>query len=141
MNGKFVDSKDYEYAISDICGENPITYIGKATWGSGEYANGYLDNFVVYDYDIIPDLGDTSAVTSDLNLPTSGKGYSIVWKSSNTDVISNTGSVKRPEKGKKKVTLTATIMFDTHTLTRSYDVYVLGEEYYDYQLEISQKKA
>lgn len=87
MNGKFVDSKDYEYAISDICGENPITYIGKATWGSGEYANGYLDNFVVYDYDIIPDLGDTSAVTSDLNLPTSGKGYSIVWKSSNTDVI------------------------------------------------------
>ena len=141
VNGKFVDSKDYEYAISDICGENPITYIGKATWGSGEYANGYLDNFVVYDYDIIPDLGDTSAVTSDLNLPTSGKGYSIVWKSSNTDVISNTGNVKRPEKGKKKVTLTATIMFDTHTLTRSYDAYVLGEEYYDYQLEISQKKG
>ena len=32
-------------------------------------------------------------------------------------------------------------MFDTHTLTRSYDVYVLGEEYYDYQLEISQKKG
>lgn len=141
VNGKFVDSKDYEYAISDICGENPITYIGKATWGSGEYANGYLDNFVVYDYDIIPNIGDTSAVTSNLNLPTSGKGYSIVWKSSNTDVISNTGSVKRPEKGKKKVTLTATIMFDTHTLTRSYDVYVLGEEYYDYQMEISQKKG
>lgn len=141
VNGNFAGSYDYSYSLSDILGDNPITYIGKATWGSGEYAKGYLDNFVVYDCDIIPDIGDTSAVTHDLDLPTEGDGYTIEWHSSNQDVLSDDGKVTRPEEGKHAVTLTATIKLDDLTLTRNYDMYVVGDHYYDYKLNVKNEKG
>lgn len=35
--------------LSDILGENSVFWIGKANWGEGEFYNGYIDNFQVYD--------------------------------------------------------------------------------------------
>ena len=55
------------------------------------------------------DLGDVSAVTSDLALPQSGAfGTSIVWLSDKPLVISNTGAVTRSESD-VHVTLTAIV--------------------------------
>lgn len=36
--------------LEKLLGSNPIAYIGKANWGSGEYSVGSLDEFRVYDY-------------------------------------------------------------------------------------------
>src|SRR5690554_3533124 len=55
---------------------------------------------------------DADSVTQDLTLVTRGKnGATVTWKSDNTDVIANDGSVTRPEfgKGDAEVTLTATL--------------------------------
>ncbi len=54
VNGKIADRgrpvTDSTCSLTDILGENPIFYLGKATWGSGEYSNMTLDRFRVYDY-------------------------------------------------------------------------------------------
>ena len=39
-----------DVAIDTLLGTNPIAYIGKANWGSGEYSSGMIDEFRVYDY-------------------------------------------------------------------------------------------
>lgn len=141
IDGRFAGSKNYDYSLSDILGDNPIAYIGKATWGSGEYASGCLDDFMIYDFDIIPNLGDTSAVSEDIALPSGGDGYTIEWKSSDAGIVSDDGKITRPDMGKSKATLTASIKFDDKVLTRDYDVYVTGSEYYDYKINISNDKG
>ncbi len=56
------------------------------------------------------DLGDVSALESDIVLPTMGEyGSTIVWSSSDETVISNTGAVTRSVGEDKQVTLTATM--------------------------------
>lgn len=68
-------------------------------------------------------LGDTSAIISNLALPTSSiNETSISWVSSNTNVISNDGTVTRPENGAgdASVTLTATITKGTITATKEF---------------------
>jgi len=73
-------------------------------------------------------LGDISAVTENLNLPSKGEyGSIITWSSSNKDIISDTGVVKRPSyaEGNKTVVLTATISDGTNILTKEFVVTVL----------------
>ncbi|WP_062288879.1 LamG-like jellyroll fold domain-containing protein [Demequina phytophila] len=58
------------------------------------------------------DLGDTSAVVADLDLPTDGTGATtIAWASSHPSIVSATGEVTRPVAGEADatVTLTATV--------------------------------
>ena len=33
-----------------MLGKNSVAYIGKANWGTGEFATGYIDDFVIYNY-------------------------------------------------------------------------------------------
>lgn len=69
------------------------------------------------------DLGDLSAVTSDLALPTTGPfGSAISWSSSAPAVISTSGAVTRPSSGAgaAEVTLTATLTRGTGTATRTF---------------------
>ncbi|MDD4583156.1 MAG: S-layer homology domain-containing protein [Eubacteriales bacterium] len=56
-------------------------------------------------------LGDVTAVTADLTLPSTQDDATITWVSSNTEVIANDGKVTRPAFGEEdtSVTLTATI--------------------------------
>ncbi|WP_234988002.1 LamG-like jellyroll fold domain-containing protein [Demequina sp. NBRC 110056] len=58
------------------------------------------------------DLGDTSSVTANLALPTTGtSGTTIAWESSDPSVLATDGSVTRPIAGEADatVTLTATV--------------------------------
>ena len=71
---------------------------------------------------------DASRITSDINLPTSGRnGTTITWSSSNPSVVSNTGAVTRPEPGSGNaiVTLTATIQLNEASATRAFEVNVV----------------
>lgn len=72
-------------------------------------------------------LGDTSAITSNLMLPTSGaRNATITWASSNPSAVSTTGVVTRPENGAgdAMVTLTASIKKGTTTATKNFVVVV-----------------
>lgn len=82
------------------------------------------------------DLGDTSAVTEDIELPTQGiNGSDIAWTSQNTAIEIQTaegktiGKVTRPDKGAANVsgTLTATISKGTAETTKTFDVTVLAQ--------------
>lgn len=78
-------------------------------------------------------LGDLSAVTKDLQLPTTGElhGSQISWTSSRPDVIAivdpGIGKVTRPEhgSGNVEVTLTATLTYGQATATRTFVAVVL----------------
>lgn len=78
-------------------------------------------------------LGDTSAVTESLALPTSdnygGKTISISWATSNSGVVSAGGTVTRPSSssGNKTVTLTATLALNGITKTKTFEVTVLAK--------------
>lgn len=121
--------------------------------GYGQFKNdilsGMVADFKIYDYAMtadevseefnIPDdekvardkewldLGDVTAVTEDLTLPVKGAaGSDISWESSDPDVISNDGSVTRPEAGEgdAEVTLTATLQSGDVTDTKVFEVTV-----------------
>ncbi len=119
-------------------------FLGKSFYGPDPYFAGALDDVQVYGQALSEDqiresiasasgaiaaadaaaatLGDTSAVTTDLTLPRSGSGGStITWKSSDTDVVSNDGKVRRPAPGQADatVTLTATAAFAGSTAASS----------------------
>ena len=69
-----------------------------------------------------------SAIVSDLLLPTKGEhGSTIVWLSSQLDIISNDGKVSRPqsEEGNKNVVLTATLSLGSFSDSVPFDLTVL----------------
>lgn len=83
-------------------------------------------------------LGDTSAVTEDFTLPTTGvNGSTITWTSNNSAIAieNGTASVTRPdaETGNVTVTLTATIAYNGVTDTKEFDVTVAAR-YTDQQI-------
>jgi len=93
-------------------------------------------------------LGDTSAVISNLTLPTEGiGGATISWTSSNPDVITEDGIVNRPEVGSDDaiVTLTATITKGNYTATKTFTVVVLAKTqprlvaHYSFDSDLSDK--
>lgn len=55
INGELKSTERSSYALADIFGENGIVYIGKATWGSGEFYNGLLDEMSVYNFALTPE--------------------------------------------------------------------------------------
>lgn len=70
-------------------------------------------------------LGDTSAVTGNISLPSAA-----TWSSGNAAVVSDTGRVTRPAAGQSPVTvtLTATVTVRDEVAQRTFDVTVLPEE-------------
>ncbi|SDC89628.1 family 43 glycosylhydrolase [Nocardioides lianchengensis] len=73
-------------------------------------------------------LGDVSAVTANLALPTTGAfGSAVAWASSDPSVISTTGAVTRPGVGADpaQVTLTATITKGASSETKTFAATVL----------------
>lgn len=76
-------------------------------------------------------LGDTSRVTADLVLPTTGsRGTTISWSSSDENVVSSSGKVSRPAEGEPagKATLTATVVKGSAQKTATFEVTVLPEQ-------------
>ena len=50
INGELAASAASVTDISEMLGNKSVAYIGKANWGSGEFATGYVDEFVIYNY-------------------------------------------------------------------------------------------
>jgi GH43 family beta-xylosidase len=136
--------------ISDF-GSSLVAYIGRSTYNDIFYKGG-IKNVKVYDtaitdQDVINEYysnisdeqvnaileKDISAVKIptttifDLILPSKGNsGSTIVWNSSNTDVISNDGKVVRSSANDVTVNLTATFSLGLISKTKSYTVNVLA---------------
>lgn len=126
VNGVCAKSESSLFKVSDMLGQNSVAYIGKANWGTGEYAQGYIDDFVIYNYALPEiDLGDLSEVKSDLILPETVEGGTVVWTSSNTDIITNDGKVTRP-KDTAEVILTAKINISGMEFSSKYTARVMG---------------
>ncbi|WP_210583666.1 family 43 glycosylhydrolase [Streptomyces sp. GESEQ-35] len=132
-------------------GTTTANYIGKSVYSGDKLFKGRIRDFRIYDRALdasqveqlalpvatqgIADdkaalsLGDTSALTADLDLPRTGTagGSTIGWASDNTSVVSDTGKVTRPAAGEPDAhaTLTATLKKGAVTDTKSFDVTVL----------------
>lgn len=132
-------------------GATTANHIGKSVYSGDKLFNGRMRDFRVYDRALagseveqlaLPvatqgvtddkaalSLGDTSAVTADLDLPKTGTagGSTISWASDNPAVVSDTGKVTRPAAGEPDghATLTATLKKGTVTDTKRFDVTVL----------------
>lgn len=42
-------------SLKRMLGDSPVVYLGKATWGGGEYSNLLMDDFALYDYALTPE--------------------------------------------------------------------------------------
>ena len=126
--------------------------IGKSNYAADKFLKGKVRNFRIYnraltaaevtslapsDADIVASdkaalsLGDLSAVTGNITLPTVGqRGSALSWSSSNTAVIANNGTVTRPSPtdDPANVTLTATLTRGTATDTKTFQATVLPAE-------------
>ena len=118
--------------IADMLGNNPVAYIGRANWGTGEYAAGYIDDFVIKTGAVKNPLGDIelnvedlSAVTDNITLPAKIEDADITWKSSDRSVILDNGYVIRGV-DTKDVVLTATTSVDGIEYTRNFNITVPG---------------
>ncbi|QYX75788.1 family 43 glycosylhydrolase [Streptomyces akebiae] len=132
-------------------GTTTANYIGKSVYTSDKLFKGKIRDFRVYDRALAGSeveqlslpiaaegvaadkaaltLGDTSAVTADLDLPKTGTagGSTITWASDNTDVVSDSGAVTRPAAGQPDghATLTATLKKGPASATKTFEVTVL----------------
>ncbi|MFF6785306.1 family 43 glycosylhydrolase [Streptomyces sp. NPDC012510] len=132
-------------------GTTTANYIGKSVYTSDKLFKGKIRDFRVYNRALagaeveqlsLPvaeeglaadkaalTLGDTSAVTADLDLPKTGTagGSTITWSSDNTDVVSDSGAVTRPAAGQPDghATLTATLKKGSVSATKTFEVTVL----------------
>lgn len=126
--------------------------LGESNYATDNTLKGKLKNFRIYNRALTPmevsaisltdenrlssdtaalSLGDLSAVTSNLTLPTTGPfGSTISWASSDSAVISTSGVVTRPGalEDPANVTLTATLTRGSGTATKTFEATVLPEE-------------
>ncbi|WP_252254623.1 InlB B-repeat-containing protein [Clostridium sp. ZBS12] len=104
--------------------------VGKVTSNSPQFI--ILSKDEIANSDVIKDMNelrlqDISLVTNDLNLPTKGShGSTITWKSSDSNIIDDTGKVNRPDGvGTEVVKLTATLSKGSSTpVTKEFNAYV-----------------
>lgn len=151
-NGEQIgETVDTGITVNDL-GATTQNYIGKGQYGDdpteGQFAEVKIYNkalsaeeiaamYSVDDAGIVAsdkaelDLGDVSAVTEDITLPTTGvNGSTIAWESTNPAITIEDGVAKvtRPEQGAENATgkLIATISYKTASDTQEYDVTVLA---------------
>ncbi|MFM9599115.1 family 43 glycosylhydrolase [Streptomyces turgidiscabies] len=131
-------------------GATTANYIGKSVYPGDNLFKGNIRDFRVYNRALASTeveelslpvaaqgvaadksaltLGDTSAVTADLTLPSAGPagGSAITWATDNTSVVSSSGTVTRPAAGQPDghATLTATLKKGPVSDTKTFDVTV-----------------
>ena len=128
INGELADTVDSEYSIGEILGDSSIFYLGKANWGSGEYANCWIDNFRIYDgmlskdditaqYSVFAEQMfwdgvslPTEPIKGDLDLPeTNTAGDTVTWTSGNPDILADDGTLVSQPAEDTEVVMTAEI--------------------------------
>lgn len=118
INGRAVSEKKYGFTLSEMLGDAPVAYIGRANWGEGEWANGMIDDFAIFDFAPDPELGNLSNLKENITLPVADEetdGYDLSWTSSDESVITSEGVVTVPKTGIRTAVLTATMRFGRHT--------------------------
>ena len=133
-------------------GVTTADYLGRSLYSGDKYLKGDVGSFRIYDRALTAsdvqalaastvasglsegkaalDLGDLSAVTANLALPTSGAGgTAVTWASSNPAIIGADGTVTRPAAGAPaaQVTLTATLTKGGSTATKQFTATVLPD--------------
>jgi hypothetical protein len=131
LDGSLVGQANTTHTAAAAMGSSTFSgYLGKSFYGPDAYWAGAIDDVKVWTSaltagqlqqtesnvhtgiargDAAVSLGDTSNVTSDLALPTSGAGGStITWTSSAPNVVSTTGAVVRPAAGSPDATVALT---------------------------------
>ncbi|MFE7270940.1 family 43 glycosylhydrolase [Streptomyces sp. NPDC057623] len=134
-------------------GITTANYLGKSVYSGDKLFKGRIRDFRVYNRALagseveqlaLPvatqgvaddkaalSLGDTSAVTADLDLPKTGTagGSAISWASDNPAAVSDSGKVTRPAAGQPDAhaTLTATLKKGSVTDTRTFEVTVVPD--------------
>ncbi|WP_157975152.1 immunoglobulin-like domain-containing protein [Glycomyces dulcitolivorans] len=133
-------------------GTTVANYLGRSLYSGDRYLHGRFADFRIYDGALAAadigglaahlsaekaaedaaaiDLGDTSAVTADLDLPGQGaNGSRITWASSDPEVVAVDGTVTRPDMDDPdaSVTLTATVILGTVQQQRDFTATVLAE--------------
>ncbi|KEO85218.1 5'-nucleotidase C-terminal domain-containing protein [Tumebacillus flagellatus] len=118
VNGQTPNDNSNPNSGGNAIPDHVMTNAGKVT----------VDKNLLTDADLLSQNKSLSEVTTDLVLPQKGEKYGsdITWSSSNTDLVSNTGVVTRPERepAPNKVTLTATIRKGNAVSTKSFEVTV-----------------
>lgn len=151
LNGSAVGSKSgLPYNIGSSLGNTSDNYFGYSRWPQDSNGlKGTFDDLRVYNralsaddivlltglqelytqYDLL-ELGDLTALTSDINLPnTLGEnGVTVSWSSSLSELIADDGTVTRPDYYNSDVTLTATVMLGSVTKTKVFNATVLVNE-------------
>ncbi|MBF4461307.1 MULTISPECIES: immunoglobulin-like domain-containing protein [unclassified Rathayibacter] len=131
LDGQQIGTAATGYNASAAVGSSTFSgFLGKSFYGADAYWAGAIDNVQVWTSALTPgqlqqsgasihsvlatkdaavSLGDTSAVTSNLTLPTTGaNGSTITWASSAPGTVSTSGVVTRPASGTPDATLTLT---------------------------------
>jgi hypothetical protein len=133
-------------------GTTTANYLGRSVYTADRYLSGSVRDFRLYsralsagevaDLGAVSDqtrvardvavltLGDTSAVTESLKLPSTGpNGSKITWASSAPSVVAADGTVIRPAPGSRDATatLTATVTSGAATGTKSFTITVKAQ--------------
>lgn len=78
LDGKLVQSKDSTYKLTDILGSKSVFQIGKANWDSGEFYNGLIDEFRIYDRALTAEEINALAVGApEVSLGWNGEDFTI----------------------------------------------------------------
>ena len=125
-------------------GENLLAYIGKSSYPDKFYKGG-VKELAIYKNELTEaqvkelyagealemakenlTIANDSAITDDIQLPTSDGGVKISWSSSNPEILNEKGEITRGEdvEGTQEVTLTATLSVDDYTVTKDFTVLV-----------------
>jgi len=131
FDGALVGQGNTTYTAASAIGTSTFSgFLGKSFYGGDAYWAGAIDDMQVWtsaltagqvqqsaasvhsvlaNQDAAVSLGDTSNVTANLNLPTTGvNGSTITWTSSAPGVVSTSGVVTRPTAGNPDATVTLT---------------------------------
>ncbi|MBW5448253.1 hypothetical protein GE107_19590 [Cohnella sp. CFH 77786] len=163
LNGREVAKNSNMTLKPSDLGHSIQNYIGKSQFSADPYYDGKIDDFRIYgralsgqevmdlmaenltngeivllDKDWL-DLGDTSQISGNMTLPSTGPlGSSITWVSSNPAIVSRDGAVTRPRAGSgdAQVTLTATISKGGASVTQTFDLVVWETGAVAYQIAI-----
>ena len=145
---KLDEQLTYRKGISDLGTDVARVYADIAR------PSGYEETYVYYDYIAVAerpsddkaaliadakaalDLGDLSAVSTNLTLPDTSGYAEVQWVSSNPELIAPDGTVTLPETGEEDVTLTAVILCDDAVETKEFTAHLAADEEKDINEDI-----
>ncbi len=148
LNGEAVHTLSVSYTLNAM-GSTTQNYIGRSQFSADPYLTGMVDEVVfantAMSADEIADLaeisenvllsyvdmGDTSAVESDLTLPTEANGASVTWASDDESIITSEGVITRDLQD-NTTKLTATITLGSVSATKEFSVTVKAISAFSY---------